>query len=280
MSVMDKGHPEGPKLSGEGAKLLADVLEDHGTDRHDSLAARRNARRYESDVLRSEATGDEKHSMLPVRRSDSVEFVFDSGAQARANKVLIATVLLTVVVFTWLIIAVWPDSGGEVASEQIPGSADIDAPPEESPSEAIVDSVTEERPDPPDVSETAFSDATTDDVIGDEVEEIEPRAAAEDLEVMIYDTAPSDGSVYSFALRIKSVSTTEEIPTEDFEIIVEHADGVSATTFSRFVHESLPLESSALATVRAEDAAPGDQFLVVWLDGVQLSRIPIERIES
>jgi len=81
--------------------------------------------------------------------------------------------------------------------------------------------------------------------------------------------------VHSFALRIKSISTQTEIDTESFEVVVVDEQGVESQTFIRFLHSTLPVESSAVATVRSEGSSPQQQYVVVAIGETEIARIPI-----
>ncbi len=255
-----------PRLSNDGAKLLADVLSKRADDRHDTLASQRNARRREADALRQapsvapEADADTAQPERPPQPRFEVDDS-DGGTLLRWLLFLAIGVSAGVCYLLATSLESRPVRTIDVETVQIDSSEQTDR------------SELNELDDPEPLDVVAAEE------VAREVAQIEPvlvTVAAEDIEVSVYDAAPSNGEVYSFALRIKSVSTDEELYTEDFAVRVENESGTPATTFSRFIHDTLPVNSSALATVRAEDAGPGQQFVVVWYDNVPLARIAIE----
>ena len=115
-------------------------------------------------------------------------------------------------------------------------------------------------------------------------EPTEPRELPEELanvssgsiEVLVYnETPPSDGQ-YSFAIRLKNISTQREIDLDLFTVSVERADGEIVPTQTRFTHDTLPADASAIATVRAFESGSEDHSVVVSLGTVEVGRIPIE----
>lgn len=96
------------------------------------------------------------------------------------------------------------------------------------------------------------------------------------INVFVYDETPPSNGEYSFALRLKSTATPFEIETHHFSVVVYDADGVAAATSTRFLHETLPVDSSALATVRAADTGATQNFVVIALGTKELARVPIE----
>lgn len=264
MSIDGEGSPQ---LTDDGAKLLADVLAKRANDRHNTLSSQRNARRREADRLRqTPERGDPEHGAPETGADEAVESELNAeyqvlyGHETDANDgapirwvVLIAVGLAIGVCI--VLIASLGSGSGEGSVEAVESTAD--EPVDQ------VDSI--------DVSEN--SEAGRQVAQGSAPEGV---VDPEDIVVTVYDTAPSQDGVYSFALRLKSVSTSEELATDDFTVRVEDEFGVAATTFSRFVHATLPTNSSALATVRAEEAGPGPQFVVVWYGNTAIARILIE----
>jgi len=95
------------------------------------------------------------------------------------------------------------------------------------------------------------------------------------IEVFVYDETPSANGEYSFALRLKSNSTPGLINTSVFAVTVENTDGVAAPSVTRFVHESLPVDSSALAAVRVADTGDSEYYVVITLADTEIARLPI-----
>lgn len=173
----------------------------------------------------------------------------------------------------------------ETVEEQVVVEAEVAGEVEVSEDATPVDEIEPVAVDDADDSQIVDDLEIADEVVvaGPEANDVAPsepigsdRAAADFFEVTVYDAAPAQGDVHSFALRIENIAAGEEVPTEELEVFVGNEEGAVATTFIRFLHESVPEGTSALASVRAEDAGPGTQFVFVLLDGVELARIPVE----
>ncbi len=165
-----------------------------------------------------------------------------------------------------------------------------DAPLDDAPlddavaAETTVDEITT------DVAGVAVAAPDADEVTTEPVDAVEPIVSDDpptptvdlslitpnSIEVFVYDeTPPADGE-YSFALRLKSLATPVDIDTSLFSVVVEDANGTPATTSTRFVHDTLPVGSSSLATVRAGDTGAGENVVVIALGDVEIARVPIE----
>lgn len=275
---MDIEGDAAPQLSEDGARLLADVLSKRAHDRHNSLSSQRDERRRQADALRQDPvlqrdSGDDgspqsngagSRASSPIPDDDS-DLELDGGGSGIWMRLL-------------LLIAVGVAIGACIALITSLESRPVDGDDVETVEVDSANSVAVEQVESVGEAETEL-----------EVEEAARQAAQaiaseslvkpDDIEVSVYDTSPSNDGVYSFALRLKDISIAEELYTEDFTVRVEDEFGVPATTFSRFVHETLPIGSSALATVRAEEAGPGQQFVVVWYENVAIARIAIENVE-
>lgn len=122
-----------------------------------------------------------------------------------------------------------------------------------------------------DATTTSAEETSDDKILGEP-----PAVSASAIEVSVYNQDADDPGTYSFALRLKSVSTDTEIETDHFHITVVSADDMSLPSFSRFEHNTLPTNSSALALVRAEDVEAGPHFVVVSIGETEIDRIMIE----
>lgn len=266
-----------PQLTSEGEQLLADVLRrraesSHGSVRrapsqHDTAIARSNRARRERDPLRVEP---------PVAAGES-----DSGQREDTNRLpivaglLIGAVVLAVAGFTAF--SPSPTVATEVAgaTEERSGGSDVESDAASSTESADVtdadgqDDALVAR-SVPDVDGSLPENTTTSQSQGSTVD-LDP----ESIEVIVYDEDPAVNGVHSFALRIKSVSTDEELDTNSFDVVVVDESGVESQTFSRFIHATLPVNSSALATVRSEGAGPEQQYVVVRVGDTEIARIPI-----
>ena len=165
-----------------------------------------------------------------------------------------------------------------------PVGLDSSEVPERIDTAAVVDEITT------DVAGVAVEEPDADEATAEPVDVVEPVVSEDpptptvdlslitpnSIEVFVYDeTPPADGE-YSFALRLKSLATPTEIDTNLFSVVVEDADGTPATTSTRFVHDTLPVGSSALATVRASDTGSAENVVVIVLGDVEIARVPIE----
>jgi len=98
--------------------------------------------------------------------------------------------------------------------------------------------------------------------------------AADAIEITVYDESPPVDGTFAFALRLKSVSAPVDVDTALFTVAVHSENDEPVSTTTMFVHETLPVGSSALATVRAA-ASTGDHQVVVLLGDVEVARAPI-----
>lgn len=141
-----------------------------------------------------------------------------------------------------------------------------------------------------DVAGVAIAAADAEEVATEQVEAVEPVISDDpptptvdlslitpaSIEVFVYDETPPKDGEYSFALRLKSLATPVEIDTNLFSVVVEDTNGTPASTSTRFVHDTLPVGSSALATVRASDTGAAETVVVIALGDVEVARVPIE----
>ena len=316
-----------PRLSDNGARVLAEVLNKRANDRHNTLVAQRNERRRKNDALRiappdsfeleqSTAIGADELEAFSLADpgvalelpddDDALDLAEGDGEESSRRWMWAAGLAAAVGVCVLLASALdtLPARVDSVAPEVSTVPQEVDPP--DADAEQVGEPEAVAVPTDSEPADTATDTATTETVLAEseqaeeviaaevlsesatstsrvasnELTGITPRAIPGELEVLVYDTAPSaNGEVYSFALRLKSIAAADDIPTEDFTIRVENEDGIPAETFTRFLHDVLPVDTSALASVRAEGAAPGEQFVTVWLDDVLLERIPIETID-
>ena len=297
----------GPQLSGEGAELLASVLKKREEERHGTLSAQRNARRLESDALRmspsepaNEGGTDEVVDVSAADDADQVDVGqrvdLDDGSEPKFGKLLLAMAVVCPLIFAVVLAVVLGGEPANVEAEtadplvETVGEAPEPIEPELTPETEVAGAV--EVPDAQ-VDATAANTANTDDTANtaDEPQAVEADAAASTdaftgdevvsdravpgaFEIIVYDAEPAIGDVRSFALRVKNLGVDEEIPTDELDVVV--GDEQVVTTISRFLHPTVPEGTSALASVRAEGVEPGNQFVRVLLDGIELARVPIE----
>lgn len=297
----------GPQLSGEGAELLASVLKKREEERHGTLSAQRNARRLESDALRmspsepaNEGGTDEVVDVSAADDADQVDVGqrvdLDDGSEPKFGKLLLAMAVVCPLIFAVVLAVVLGGEPANVEAEtadplvETVGEAPEPIEPELTPETEVAGAV--EVPDAQ-VDATAANTANTDDTANtaDELQAVEADAAASTdaftgdevvsdravpgaFEIIVYDAEPAIGDVRSFALRVKNLGVDEEIPTDELDVVV--GDEQVVTTISRFLHPTVPEGTSALASVRAEGVEPGNQFVRVLLDGIELARVPIE----
>ncbi len=279
---MDIEGDAAPQLSNDGARLLADVLSKRAHDRHNSLTSQRNERRRQADALRQDPVLQRDESVetvedrpqatsaepvRPLIDDDDYDFDLDgddNGPWMRLLLLIAIGVAIGVCIALATSLESRPVNKVDLETVQVDGADTVAVEQVE----AVGEVEAEEQ-----IDEEAARQAAQAIVA-------ESLVKPDDIEVSVYDTSPSNDGVYSFALRLKDISIVEELYTEDFTVRVEDEFGVPATTFSRFIHETLPIDSSALATVRAEEAGPGQQYVVVWYENVAIARIPIENVES
>lgn len=251
---------EPPQLTSEGEQLLADVLRRrkekprasprHSTaSGHDTVAARANRTRRERDSLRTPPAAPRPAEDQAPNTASRLPVLVFAGASLAVALVLTAS---------WL---TQPTIETEVA-----GATEVVV-------DTVARNVEEDSQQGGSAEERALPDADPDNGSTADMSLIEIDPAL--IEVSVYDEDPAIGGVYSFALRIKSLDTATEIDTNLFAISVEDETGTQATTFSRFIHGTLPVGSSALATVRAEGAGTEQQFVVVRVGEVEMARIAI-----
>lgn len=276
-----------PQLTSEGEQLLADVLRrraesSHGSVRrtqshHDTATARSNRSRRDRDPLRVEppVTAGESGSGEREPGENDLNTPADSSRLPVVAGLLIGAVVLAIAGFTAL--SPSPTVATEVAGITEERGVGSDGQPDAAPSTEpadVTDTVTQDDAlvarSVPDV---AGSVSEGDAAIGDEGPAVELDPAT--IEVTVYDEDPAVNGVHSFALRVKSISTEEEIDTNSFVVVVVDESGVESQTFSRFIHATLPVGSSALATVRSEGAGPEQQYVVVRVGATEIARIPI-----
>lgn len=306
----------GPQLSGEGAELLASVLKKREEERHGTLSAQRNARRLESDALRmspsepaNEGGTDEVVDVSAADDADQVDVGqrvdLDDGSEPKFGKLLLAMAVVCPLIFAVVLAVVLGGEPANVEAEtadplvETVGEAPEPIEPELTPEtevagavevpDAQVDATAANTDDTANTANTANTDdtantadepqaveadaaASTDAFTGGEV--VSDRAVPGAFEIIVYDAEPAIGDVRSFALRVKNLGVDEEIPTDELDVVV--GDEQVVTTISRFLHPTVPEGTSALASVRAEGVEPGNQFVRVLLDGIELARVPIE----
>ena len=131
--------------------------------------------------------------------------------------------------------------------------------------------------------DATISSSPQDDISGDAPEEATtdiavelPSVAAEDVAVAVYNQAADEPGTYSFAIRLTSQPEIAEIDTAAFVISVVDADGKPVPSISRFEHETLPPDSSALALVRAEQVGAGAHYVLVTVGETELDRALID----
>ena len=305
---------EAPKLSEDGARLLANVLDKRAADRHDTLSARRNARRREHDELRIPPDRNENPHFPRERQSRSttpgevVQYsVVEEEPESESRSWLVLTGFCAVLIFCVFLVttldrqpaqvesgtaaqALVETDDSELVEEDVEPVAAADDSLQDSPvEESVVSDSADDVDDADDAADAQGESAETFAAVVEDVDVdvaglqesavIEPtigesRAAASDFEITVYDST-SEAEVASFALRFQNLGADGDIPTEDIMVQVENEEGEVAQTFVRFLHPSVPVGSNALASVRAEDLVEGDQFVAVWLDGVQIARIAL-----
>lgn len=96
----------------------------------------------------------------------------------------------------------------------------------------------------------------------------------ESIDIFVYDETPAENGDVTFALRLKSVATSVEIDTNVFSVELQSSDGAPAPTSVRFVHDTLPVGSSALATVRSTNLGSETSVVVVSMGGREIGRVP------
>lgn len=196
-----------------------------------------------------------------------------SGEQAGVYlTAFVALIVPALIVLAFFLPALTTASIATVDDLPAPTTAGLDA--KEIPNEpAAIEAplVSTAAPPPAGNTEPIEKTPTVDDPRSTDIRETEPDS----IDVFVYDETPSTNSEYTFALRLKSVSTQAPIDTSAFLIAVENAQGETASTTLRFVHDSLPVGSSALATVRASDTGDAENFVVITLGDVQIARVPI-----
>lgn len=255
-----------PQLTSEGEQLLADVLRRRAespiaaprrsTNGHDTATARSNRARRERDALRVPPIDLEQPAHEP---------------EAKSRVLLVSGMLVGAVVLAVLALSAFSPSA-TVATE-VAGAVE-ERPERTTESAQAVEST--------DVATTADAEVarSVPDIDGSlPVEGIDaplaPTVDPKSIEVSVYDEDPAINGVHSFALRVKSISTEAEIDTDAFVVVVVDEAGVESQTFSRFIHSTLPVESSALATVRSEGSSPQQQYVVVRIGTTEIARIPI-----
>ena len=259
-----------PQLTSEGEQLLADVLRRRAenptaaprrsTNGHDTATARSNRARRERDALR----------VPPIDVEQPV-----SEPEAKSRVPLISGMLVGAVLLVGLAFSAFSPSGGvatEVAGavEERPESTTESAPAVESTDVATTADAEVARSVPDIDGSLPVEDTDTQPGAP-----LAPIVNPESIEVIVYDEDPAINGVHSFALRVKSISTEAEIDTDAFTVVVVDEAGVESQTFSRFIHSTLPVESSALATVRSEGSSPGPQYVVVRIGTTEIARIAI-----
>ena len=276
-----------PQLTSEGEQLLADVLRRRSASSHESVrrtqshhdtsAARSNRSRRERDPLRVEppVTAGESGSRERELGEIDLSATADSSRLPIVAGLLIGAVVLAIAGFTAFspsptvateVAGVTEERGAELEVESAAASSTepADVTDTVAPDDALV------ARSVPEVDGSLTEDTATSQTQGSTVD-LDPTS----IEVIVYDEDPAVNGVHSFALRIKSVSTEEEIDTNAFVVVVVDESGVESQTFSRFIHATLPVGSSALATVRSEGAGPEQQYVVVRVGNSEVARIPI-----
>jgi|GEM_PF-4107429 len=137
--------------------------------------------------------------------------------------------------------------------------------------------------DPVGTEATNASSTAQDEQSGDSSEQAQPLDAVEspslaagDIDVAVYNQAADEPGTYSFAIRLTSKPETSEIDTAALVISVVNNTGEPVPSISRFEHETLPPDSSALALVRAEQVRTEAHYVVVSVGGTELDRAAIE----
>lgn len=103
------------------------------------------------------------------------------------------------------------------------------------------------------------------------IPDFDPEAIA----VTVYNQDPPVNGRVQFALRLNSVATAAELDTNIFTVEVHNdEDGLAATGFD-FLHPTLPVGSSALATVQATGLAGQAHFVVVSVGDVEVASLPL-----
>lgn len=236
-----------PKLSDEGARLLADVLERRNTRPHVSTASGRS--RHDTPTARANVRRRARIPQRPAHPGNTIDL---GGDDPKAPNVTSS--------------GPSPDSwsdpfpvlvAGIVLGVLLIGFTMVLAPRGQNPPEVEVAGAVEE------LSSTRSS-ATQAPVI-------DPTA----IDATISEVGLPINGVRSFTLDLKSVATQDEISTDAFSVVVEERDGTMLTTFVQFERTWLAVGSSASATVRAEGATPADLDAVVRLGQVEVARIPL-----
>ena len=264
---------DGPVLSNEGAALLANVVE-----RHQSTSARRHDHRQQRDSLRRTATA--------VVVNKNHDFSVPSNPRRPASRV--PTVLLTLAFLGLLITGVTAgflltqDSSQLAIETEVAGTTEVPEPAPEDESEAATatdqdDPVVEQVDDDDTVASVEdFEPPPAQAPILEDAEEAPPNLALAGIGLSVYDVDPANAGTRSFAIRISNDSGETVLSTEAFAIEIETPSGERIPALVRFVHESIPAGSSAIATVRVEGIpdGPATAVLVTGDTDIDLQELP------
>jgi hypothetical protein len=287
---MSEEQASAPQLTSDGVRVLSDALSRRTADRHNTLVAQRGARRRESDALRvAPPSANEQRVSEPEvptsdgtpadptpERLDETGFDFpnrgDDGPNWRLLIALgagiVACVALAMTIEARPVGSALPASGLDIEITEVLGASTNERTSEFGQTGVDASNGRSIGTSNPDDEREAVPSASG------QVEGIEVDPAA--FQVSVYDEDPAVGGVHSFALRVKSVATTEEFDTAEFDVVVVAESGTEAATFTRFVHQTLPVGSSALATIRAEGAGTEPHYVVVRVGEIEIARILIE----
>ena len=270
---VQEGH-DGPVLSDEGAALLANVVE-----RHQSTSARRHDHRQQRDSLRRTTTA--------VVVNKDHDFSVPSNPPRPASRV--PAVLLTLAFLGLLITGVaagfllTQDSDQLAIETEVAGTTEV---PEPATTEGGSEPATLTDQDDPDVVPVDTGDAAgpvddlgqepVQDPILEDAAEAPPNLALAGIGLSVYDVDPANAGTRSFAIRISNDSGESVLSTEAFAIEIETPSGERIPALVRFVHESIPAGSSAIATVRVEGVpdGPATAVLVTGDTDIDLQELP------